>query len=352
MGRSSPRAEVAPTRGARALLTMKHEIRVTDLFCGVGGWSTAARRVGLGVAVALDLDPTAIEWHRRNHPRTFHLERNALDVDWGALAKIAGTRGLLLASPPCQGHSSGSRPARRGTGGSHKPDAKKAARRADTQRAAAWAIPDALRHLQPRAALVENVAGFLAWPDYSAWSEACEGYGYHLSAAVLNAADYGAPTDRARAIVFLHEKEPEPFEGSVKLPRARVGDVLDFDHDPRNRWSTVADKPEWTRELIRRKQREAGISRGILNNVGDGVRLRSLDDLAPTLTTKSGSQLMLVDGDRARILNPLELARIMGWRTSDRLKLPPQRALAGKLVGNAISPNLAEACIRYTLNNI
>jgi site-specific DNA-cytosine methylase len=100
--------------------------------------------------------------------------------------------------------------------------------------------------------------------------------------------------------------------------------------------------------LIRSRQERAGFRRGILNNVGDGVRLRPLADLSPTLTTKSGSQLMLVDGDRVRILNPLELARIMGWEDSE-VALPHNRGVASVLIGNAVPVPLAAGVLAQTL---
>ena len=125
-------------------------------------------------------------------------------------------------------------------------------------------------------------------------------------------------------------------------------DCLDADEYEGNRWYEIDRKPTRTRDLIRTKQQESGLARGILNNVGDGVRMRSTDDLAPTLTTQSGTQLMLVDGDRVRILNPYELARIMGWRDGE-CHLPTARKDASRLVGNAIPVGLAEGIITQAL---
>jgi site-specific DNA-cytosine methylase len=136
--------------------------------------------------------------------------------------------------------------------------------------------------------------------------------------------------------------ELAPTFGAGRANGRRLRDCLDPDDAPANRWFGIDDKPARTRALIRAKQAEGG-RRGILNNVSDGVRLRSVDDLAPTLTTKSGSQLMLVDHDRVRILNPRELARVHGVR--DDAPLPAERGTASRLIGNMVPVELAAGVI-------
>ena len=91
--------------------------------------------------------------------------------------------------------------------------------------------------------------------------------------------------------------------------------------------------------------RQAG-ARCIWNNVSES-RGRPLDGLAPTLTTKSGSQLYLLDGERARILNPRELARIQGF--PEGYAIPKNRELASKLIGNAIDVHLARGVIEQAI---
>lgn len=199
--------------------------------------------------------------------------------------------------------------------------------------------------------LVENVVQFYRRHDFPAWRLALQGLGYEVREHTINAQDYGAAVDRPRAVITAARGEAIELAAEW-LPNGRLtmNDCLDLDEWEGNRWAPISSKPEKTRRLIRTKQRESRMTRGILNNVGDGVRMRSLDESAPSFTTQTGTQLMLVDGDRVRILNPLELTRMMGWFDREvQLALPPQRKLAAKLIGNAISPAMTEGVIRQSL---
>lgn len=91
------------------------------------------------------------------------------------------------------------------------------------------------------------------------------------------------------------------------------------------------------RSRMRRAQRQAG-QVCLWNNVSESAG-RRLGGTAPTLTTKSGSQLYLLDGDWGRILNPRELARIQGF--GDHYEIPTNRGLASHLIGNAIDVHVS-----------
>lgn len=312
-----------------------------DLYSGIGGWTAGAvnsRRVR--VRIALNHDPIAIQWHRAAHPDVRHLEQDAADADFGALITDVG-HGVLVASPTCQQHSACSQPARKGTGGNGTVNVQALMMKNRARRSTAHAILVAAELLEPRVLLVENVVQFAGWDLFPSWLAWLGTLGYHTRVHRLNAADYGGATDRERLIVTAAKAGPvelTPSWGPGRAKGRRIVDCLDPDTDPANRWCWIDEKPTRTRLLIRTKQKEGG-PRGVLNNVSDGVRLRSVHDLAPTLTTKSGSQLMLVDGDRVRILNSTELARMMGW--VNPIPLPKDRTTASRLIGNAIPVELS-----------
>jgi DNA (cytosine-5)-methyltransferase 1 len=316
-----------------------------DLFSGIGGWTSgAARSATVRVRVALNHDPDAIAWHRASHPEVQHLLQDAADADFGALVTEVG-RGIILASPTCQQDSQCAQPARKGTGGNGTVNVAALMAKNRARRSTAHAILVAAELLEPRVLLVENVVQFAQWDMFPSWLSWLERLGYATRVHKLNAADYGSATDRERLVVTASRDgaiELASTWGAGRAGGRRLRDCVGPDDDAENRWFRIDEKPERTRTLIRTKQREGG-ARGILNNVSDGVRLRSLDDLAPTLTTKSGSQLMLVDGDRVRILNPRELAAIMGW--AHGIALPPDRGTASRLIGNAVPVELAAGVI-------
>lgn len=318
-------------------------IPALDLFCGLGGWTTGATRTGrIDVRAALNHNAQAIEAHSSAHPGVAHYAQDAAEFPFEALRDIVGG-GFLLASPSCRDFSAAGRPAAKGTGGNGKVDLAALATRRTAERNTAWAAVSAIEALEPSTVLIENVREFYAWALFPAWVAALEALGYTVRRHELNAADYGGATDRVRGFVTARRGRAldlAPTFGAGRGARC-VGDCLDPDGFDGNRWADVDGKPTRTRDLIRTKQRQSGMRRGILNNVGDGVRMRDVGELAPTLTTQSGTQLMLVDGNRVRILNPYELSRIMGWRDSE-LTLPKNRKTASRLVGNAIPVELAE----------
>lgn len=327
------------------------KIPALDLFCGLGGWTAGAMRTGgIEVRAALNHNAQAIEAHSTAHPTVAHFAQDAAEFPFGTLREVVGG-GFLLASPSCRDFSSAGRPAARGTGGNGSVDLAKLATMRTSERNTAWAVVSAIEELEPRTVLIENVREMYAWKLFPAWSQALEALGYTLRRHELNAADYGGATDRLRAFVTATRGpalELAPEWGAGRANGRRLRDCLDPDDHAGNRWADIESKPVQTRDLIRAKQRESGLRRGILNNVGDGVRMRTEDDLAPTLTTQSGTQLMLVDGDRVRILNPYELSRVMGWDDSE-LILPRQRKIASRLIGNAIPVELAQGISEQAL---
>jgi DNA (cytosine-5)-methyltransferase 1 len=323
-----------------------------DLFSGIGGWTSGAKRSGkVEVRIALNHDDDAIQWHAAAHPEVAHKKQDATEANFRVFFEEVG-EGVLLASPTCQQDSQCARPARVGRGGNGTINIDALMKRNRARRSTAHAVLVAAELLEPRVLLVENVVQFADWDMFPNWLGWLEALGYKTSVHRLNAADYGSATDRERLIVAASRDRVIDLAtswGPGRVNGRRVVDCLDRDDHPSNRWFPISRKPTRTRRLIRTKQRESGLDRGILNNVSDGVRLRPVDDLAPTLTTKSGSQLMLVDGDRVRILNPAELARIQGW--CDPTPLPRSRSVASKLIGNAIPLELSTGVITQAVEN-
>ena len=108
------------------------------------------------------------------------------------------------------------------------------------------------------------------------------------------------------------------------------------------------------REIYEQSEVVRGLIEGLIRMVDECPEItfenferRPLDGLAPTLTTRCGSQMYLLDRDRCRILNPRELARIQGF--PDTYRLPANRDLAGRLIGNAIDVHLARGIMEQLL---
>ena len=159
-----------------------------SLFAGCGGSSLGYERAGFRVVGACEWDKWAAESHRRNHPRTPMVERDVREVSADELMGRETRLDLLDGSPPCQGFST--------SGFQHL----------DDERNTLWAQWRRLaRELEPRAIVFENVTGLLnkrMRPVFDAMWIALEADGWHLSAGILAANQFGLPQIRRRVFVL------------------------------------------------------------------------------------------------------------------------------------------------------
>ena len=199
-------------------MASKRTIEAIDLFCGAGGLTLAAQRLGIRVLAAVDNYRHACDTYeanfiegRRKATRPVLYRRDLLNgfspdqmqADLGV--RIDGL-GILMGGPPCQGYSTH----RINDTGVDDP------RNQLLLRYFAF-----VRKLRPKAFVVENVPGLL-WPrhaDYLRKFKAAASrakYALH-GPEVLNARDYGVPQNRKRVFIVGIRKDldvvfswPEP----------------------------------------------------------------------------------------------------------------------------------------------
>lgn len=182
----------------------RRSVSIADLFCGAGGTSTGARHACDDLGLELELLAVnhwdvAIATHSANHPDARHLCENLDSVDPRKL--FPGRRlNLLCASPECTHHSvaRGGRPIN------------------DQSRTSAWHIVRWAEALYIDSLLIENVPEFLTWgpigadgrplksrrgQTFAAFVDALRSLDYAVEWRVLNCADYGDPTTRARLFI-------------------------------------------------------------------------------------------------------------------------------------------------------
>lgn len=199
-----------------------------ELFAGPGGMSEARALAGLPPAevVAVELDPLASATARAaGHPR---LVKDVYGLD---PRRAVGDRPVrrLLGAPPCQGFSSSGLKVGRsdleaildlvsctGDGEDHRGDylmTMNDHRSILVVEPLRWAVA-----LMPEAVILEQVPSVL--PIWEAVAEELEIHGYWTATGIVNAADYGVPQDRPRAVVLASRIRP------VELPKPageRVG---------------------------------------------------------------------------------------------------------------------------------
>lgn len=179
-------------------------IKAADLFCGAGGTSTGAQMAAEQAGVKLDLTAinhwdVAIETHSANHPAARHLCADINDVRPEKFFR-RGELDWLFASPECT-HFSKAR------GGLPVDDQ----RRCGARRVLDWA-----ERIYPARIWVENVSEFLEWGPldkhgrpiqklkgqlFNDWVRCLRTLGYSVEWRIQTAANFGAPTTRARLIV-------------------------------------------------------------------------------------------------------------------------------------------------------
>lgn len=191
---------------------------IVDSFAGGGGASMGIEdALGRAVDVAINHDAAAIEMHSANHPHTLHLTEDVWKVD-PLIATGGRPVGLLWASPDCKHHS-------RAKGS--KPVDKRI-------RSLAWVVVKWAQIGRPRVIILENVAEFEDWgpvipkmnergirtidkvtgrpifipnpkkkgQTFRRWVSCLRREGYVVEWKRLNAADFGAPTNRKRLFLI------------------------------------------------------------------------------------------------------------------------------------------------------
>ena len=256
------------------------QVRIVDLFAGGGGLTLgaaeAARRVGKGTTVALAVENAedAADVFALNFPYANLVRSDVAELFDGALgarataserkvAREIGAVDLLLAGPPCQGHS----------------DLNNHTRRSDPRNALYLRAPRAAEVLSPTFVVIENVPTVQHDKgDVVARSTAAlEAVGYTVASKVLDLVRFGVPQRRRRHIllavlgdlvdpaVILDMRSPcdDHNERSVRS-RSAVTSVLNGPHcrDRRGLWSGAPWRLQSGRASLahtaRRRHREPG----------------------------------------------------------------------------------------------
>ena len=318
-----------------------------DLFAGGGGASHGIEQATEhSPVVAVNHDWHAIQMHMANHPLSIHFHRDVwLVPPSGAVngAKID----LLWASPDCSHHS-------RARGG--KPRQKDI-------RGLAWVIIEWAAQVKPTVIAGENVPEFIGWgplfadsedvpeklrnqpipdrkgetfdafrlalgpgvpEDHPSWGEIPErvreyarrGCGYDLRTAVLNAANYGAPTSRSR-LYFVARCDgepirfPEPTHGPGRAqPWRTAAECLDFEEPSLSIFAGPEEARAWS------KARKVGLPQrpladATMRRIAEGIRRFVLTNADPYIVvtghqSSDGGKVKPIHGPLSTIVTKAE----------------------------------------------
>lgn len=345
-------------------------IRTVDLFCGPGGLANGLRQFfaesGHKVVseLAVDEDEDATKVYAANHATRitstesvsnlvdFSVRRSSDSISFqyppeltnDLMSRALQGADVVLAGPPCQGHS----------------NLNNHTRRNDPRNSLYLTVPAFAVAIGAPVVIIENVPAVLHdSSDVVGTAHALlESEGYSVQSGVISAASLGWAQTRKRH--FLIAKR-----GSDPLPVAEVIETLG-DKTPRSVWWAIGDLEDSTGSDVVNQvtevsaENQARIDWLFKNNAYEldlperptshqnGTTYMSVygrmrkDEPAPTITTgfMSPGRGRFVHPTRPRVLTAREAARLQGFSDQYRFVVdsgsPPGRTLLSKWIGDAV----------------
>jgi DNA (cytosine-5)-methyltransferase 1 len=317
-----------------------------DLFSGAGGFTLGLERAGGDAAsFAVESDPDCARTFTTNFPAATMMEKDIQTIRYDRRRRID----VAVAGPPCQGFSTLNRK-----------------RDGDPRNLLYNEVIRCTDALRPLVVVVENVASFADSHEAIALENALATRGYAVRVGVVNAADFGVPQRRLRALVTAASDSlavpwPAPTHSlsGESLPAHRtVADALAL-------LPTEPDGSNWHRDDYRRRSsqierlravREGGSRRDLPPDLvldcwketrGYNDVLGRLEWHRPSTTVRTEffrpEKGRFLHPTEDRPITPREAARLQSF--PDSFVFPEEQTLysVGRQIGNAIPPRLAEA---------
>ena len=169
----------------------KKQYSIIDLFSGAGGMTQGFHWVGFASKLAIDFDHDSCLTYKHNFPYTRVIHQNINKLDNKKILKLSGGNvDVIIGGPPCQGFS------------------QLGKKLINDPRNQLWReFLRIVKLLKPKVWIMENVPDLLKSQEFEEIKKQTQKIGYHIKARVLNAADYGVPQRRQRAIIIAALKE-------------------------------------------------------------------------------------------------------------------------------------------------
>lgn len=310
-------------------------MQAVSLFSGCGGSDAGVIDAGFEVLMANDILPYARDVYLANHQVTDYVLGSVDKIEHFPAAQ------LLVGCYPCQGFSQG---------GVRNPDARINQLYLEFARA--------LRQIQPKAFIVENVSGMvrknfahLLDDQFKVFTEA----GYKVKAQVLNAVDYGVAQERKRIFIVGIRND---FDVEYYFPTPTHGDGRENPH--KTIQQAIGKMPQWpegeyyAREFhwyyMSRNRRQGWheASKTIVAN----PRHMPLHPVSPALKKREHNVWEFETDAPARRFSYREAAQLQGFAEGFVFPDTPVGSLdmRYKVAGNAVPPPLFEAVARALPN--
>lgn len=297
-------------------------LRIIDLFCGAGGFSTGAVQAGGTVIFANDMDEDALETHRRNHAGAVHSSEKLPN------ARIPfptdGKPFHLHGSPPCQKFSSFN------VGRNAK---RKQGDREHAESLVEWFLKTAISCGATSWSMEEVGSKHVVVIVEKFRMEHRELVDYD----VFEFQDFGVPQTRTRLIAGNPALIQRLRRAREQCKRRSVKDVLS---KPRG---THIKNTRTTSSRVKRSCPKNGEAKFVYKKAKLSDGCHSVDGLAPTVIAGVGNMWVTIENGNAHSKLKLSTSEAAALQTFPATyKWPSNKTLATKQIGNAVPPLVAE----------
>lgn len=355
---------------------LPNPVLLVDLFAGGGGLTIgaaeAARRIGRGteIVLAVENDSDAADVYELNFPRA-NLVRSEIETLFDGrlgsqpttsektVAQNVGGVDILLAGPPCQGHS----------------DLNNHTRRNDPRNALYLRAVRAVEVLRPTFVVIENVPAVRHDQGgvISISTQALESAGYSVASSVFNLVKFGVPQRRRRHIMLAVSGDlVDPYiisanhspcnEHAERSVRWAIADLVDHTavsgpDTPSKPTPVNLKRMQW---LIEQDEYDLPNAMRPKCHHDDSHTYNSMygrlawDNPAQTITTGFGSmgQGRFVHPEKPRTITPHEAARLQTLPDFFDLNHHKGRGIWARVIGNAVPPLLCVHLIKPLLRSL
>ena len=350
-----------------------------DLFAGAGGLSCGLSQEGIVSSLAVEIEKDFCNTFKLNHKNCTVINEDIRNIDFYALTQEPkyGVFDLVCGGPPCQGFS---------TVGKKNEQ--------DERNSLFWQFLRAVREINPKVVLFENVSGFKKLYNsiaYHTLKKELHLLGYHIKSDVLDSANFGSPQHRKRTIVVgfkngldfnfpeaTHSKNGCMFTQKYNVLSDAISDLPKLNsNDEKNRY--LACKTQYQKDI-----RGSGTVLTEHNSTNYGEKMKtimsmipkngSVKDLpkkfrpksyfgntyarlnynvpSPTITRNFGtpSSSRCIHPTQNRALSTREGARLQGF--PDSYQFYGSKTSKNLQIGNAVPVHLARALGREIFNSL
>lgn len=334
-----------------------------DLFCGAGGFTIGFTRAGWSPAICVDFNKNVALTHEQNYVGTPFIQGDLSDetlMDDICSRFERSSVGIVVGGPPCQGFSIFGKRRFVNTKG-YDPHI-------DPRNKLVYSYVDAIKRLNPRWFVMENVAGLLTLDNgffIDSLMDEFKALGYtNVEYKVLNAADYGVPQLRKRLIIIGNRtghvipwpkkkffKEPKDWQKPYRTAGEVINDLAEdasyttqFNHVPMKHKPLLVERYSYIEEGEKLnvdklpEHLKSGYRTDKVKNYSHIFKRIHRQKPAPTMVP--GHNAFPIHPHLNRALTVREAARIQTF--PDDIEFKGSRQEQCIQVGNAFPPLLAE----------